>query len=180
MAEIICSSEELPPHVAMECGGEAGGIIGVAFLDNSVNFDGSPSEIESKAAWDALIAASPQLVQIIKNTRGEQPKAAKTETDGFGRKKTVVTGRTHTVTFEVLGVKENINFFNTANLRKDLKFAYVTNGDLLHYVDNVVSIDAGNVIDRDISSWEYFQVEVTWENILLPTVYDAPEDIFDE
>lgn len=178
MADLICSTEELPDFVAKDCGGDNAGIVAVAFLDNSVEFDGSPNEIEAEAAWTALLAASPKLVQVIKETRGEYAKPAITETEGFGRVSTVVTGRDHELTFEVLGIKENVNFFNIANSRRDLKFAFVTNGGLLHYVNNVVAVDAGMVVDRDIKAWEYFSVTVRWSSFLLPEVFDEPGDIF--
>lgn len=178
MAEIICSTEALPDFVALECGGDNAGVVAVAFIDDSVDFDGSPNEIEAESAWTALLAASPQLVQVIKNTRGEYAKPSITETEGFGRVSTVVTGRDHELTFEVLGIKNNVNFFNTANARRDLKFAFVTNGGLLHYVNKTVSIDAGMVVDRDIKAWEYFSVSVRWSSFTLPQVYDEPGDIF--
>lgn len=178
MADLICSTEELPSYVPLECGGDNAGIVAVGFLDDSVDFDGSPNEIESEAAWEALLAASPQLVQIIKDTRGEYPKPAVVETEGFGRVSTIATGRDHEVTFEVPGIKENVNFFKIANRRRDLKFVFVTNGGLLHYVNTKVRVDAAPVIDRDINGWEVWSVSVKWSNYDFPDVYDEPGDIF--
>lgn len=176
MADLICSTEALPDFVAKDCGGDEAGIVAVAFIDNSVAL--TPSTIVLEETWETLLAATPQLVQIIKETRGEYGKPSVTESEGFGRVSTVVTGRDHELTFEVLGIEDNVDFFDQANARKDLRIAFVTNGGLLHYVDKPISVDAGMVIDRDIKAWEYFSVTVKWNSFLLPKVYPEPGEIF--
>lgn len=179
MADLYCSVEDLPDYIAKDCGGDDAGIVAVAFLEPAVNFEGSPTLLSDAAYWQSLIDASPKQAHVIKETRGEYGKAAVTESEGFGRNSTVITGRDHELTFEVLGIKDNINFFNRINRRKDMKFAFVTNGDLIHYVEASVSIDAGIQIDRDIKAWEFFAVTVKWSDYNLPLVEDAPEGIFE-
>ena len=179
MADLYCTQEELPEFVAIDCGGDEAGIIGVGFLEPEVNFNGSPDQLSQAAFWQSLVDASPKQAYIIKNTRGEYPKAAVTESEGFGRKSTQVTGRDHEVTFEVPGIKDNVVFFNRINRRTDLLFSFVTNGDLVHFVKVPVSIDAGIQIDRDIKAWEFFAVTVKWSDFDLPIVEDAPDGIFD-
>ena len=180
MADLICSTDALPDYVAQDCGGDNGGVIAVFFHEPEVSFNGSPNQIEDPAAWTALTSASPQLLQIIKNTRGEMPKGSPVEGDGYGRVSTQVTGRSHSMTFSVLGVKENQLFFKRANRRRNLRFGFITNGNLLHYVgDRGVSIDAGPVVESDINSFERYDVTVTWDAFDFPEIYDAPEGIFD-
>lgn len=176
MAEICVPLTELPDYVAQECGGESGGIVAVAFLDSSVEL--SAVQIITDAAWTALTDAVPSLAWLIKETRGEYPKPSVEEGEGFGRIKTITTGRNHEVTIEALGIKDNRNFFDNLNQRSTLKFAFVTHGGLLHYVNQGVSIDAGMQIDRDINSWEFFPVTVRWSNKRLPLVYDEPPTVF--
>lgn len=180
MADLCEEIGDMPDYVVKDCGGDQGGIVAVAFIEPAVDFEigTSPEQIEIAATWTALIG-SPKQIHIITETRGEAPKAAVTEGEGFGRNKTVVTGRDHELTFEFLGIKENQELMKKLNRRKDLRFAYVTNGGLLHYVDTAVSIDAGPVIDRDINSWEYYAVTVKWDDFDFPQIFDEPEGIFE-
>ncbi len=179
MADLYCTVEDLPDHVVKECGGDYAGIVAVVFIEPEVDFalGTSPESIENAAIWEALI--DDKLAHRILETRGEYGKAAVTEAEGFGRTSSVVTGRDHELTFETLGIKENITLFNRLNRRKDLKFAFVTNGGLLHYIDAPVTIDAGLQLDRDIKAWEFFSVTLKWTDFNLPGIYTEPDGIFE-
>lgn len=174
MADIYCN-ESLPDFVQRDCGVDRAGIIGVSYIKNSYNFD----DLSDAAEWADIVSASPQLGWIIKQTRGEYAGGNAVEEEGFGKEATRYTGADHELTFEVEGIKENVNFFNKINGKKGYDFAWVTNGGLLMYVKNVVSFAKINNV-RDIKAGLFFQVTVKWQDLYLPTVKDAPVAIFED
>jgi hypothetical protein len=177
MADLCADIDDLEDHVVAECGGEASGIVAVAFLEPEVDIDGSPDP-STATFWNALTGSSPKQAHIIKRTRGEKPKSSKVESEGFGRQKTRVTGRDHSATFEVEGIKDNRNLFNKLNKRSDLRFAMVTNGGLVYTTEKPVTIDADIENARDIDGVAFFSVEVTWSDKELVRVFDEPTGIF--
>lgn len=177
MADLCADIDDLEDHVVAECGGENSGIVSTFFLEPEVNIDGSPDP-SNPEFWTSLTEASPKQVHIIKRTRGEKPKSSKVESEGFGRQKTRITGRDHTSTFEVEGIKANRNLFNKLNKRNDLRYGMVTNGGLVYITEKPVTIDADIDNARDIDGVAFFSVEITWSDKELVRVFDEPEGIF--
>jgi hypothetical protein len=174
MADLLCGTA-VPDFVAQDCGVEIGGIIGVALILESVEF----TDIENEAEWTAKKEASPQEVWILKDTRGEYPGGSPTEEEGFGKETVRVTGAEHEITVEVPGIKDNVDFFNKVNRSRRFKFAFVTAGDLLFYVQQPVIIYGKQNIPRDTKAGAFWMLTIKWQSLDNPAVYDAPVGIFE-
>jgi hypothetical protein len=174
MADLYCGTS-VPDYVANDCGVELGGVIGIALIDESVEF----TDITDESEWAAHITASPQLIWPLKKTRGEYPGGTPTEEEGFGKETTRVTGADHEATFEVEGTKANTAFWNNVNRKKNFKFAWATNGDNLVYINHPVTVFAKLVNPRDIKAGMFWQVSVKWQSVDVPSITDVPTGIFE-
>jgi hypothetical protein len=171
----LCTSP-LGNFTQKACGVDNAGIIGIGFTDPTLDF----TDISDDAEWSAAIAASPQQAWIITNTRGEYGGGSPTESEGFGRDATQVTGADHEASFEVEGVsQDNVTFFNTLNQNRKLYFHFVTASDVLHTTPVVASVYATLVVDRDIKGIEIWKVTVKWQSLENMTIDEAPIGIFE-
>lgn len=170
MASIFCDTET-PPFVQQDCGVEYAGIVAVMLIDPIV---GEPSDanIQSQTYWNSLLNASPPLAHLILETRGEYPRPTVTSEEGFGRKTKQNTGADHIVNWEVQGLEDNRNFFESVNV-KDWKTGFITNGDLMYYVDAPVTHDARISNGRDIKTGAFWAVEAAWTSFPNPRVVDV-------
>lgn len=175
---VFCD-ELTPDYVQSDCGVERGGVVAIVAIDASV---GTPSNanLVSASYWTNLVNQSPPLAHKILKVRGEYARPTVTSEEGFGRESKQNTGADHVVTFEVEGIIDNRDFWESVN-RKKWKFAFVTAGDLLHFVDLPVSIDTRMNIPRDIKGQEFWQGEASWSDFSNPRVVDVSAiSTFDE
>lgn len=175
---LFCN-EETPDYVQSDCGVERSGVVAGALIDASV---GTPSNanLASAAYWSNLFNQSPPLAHRILKMRGDYPRATVTSEEGFGRESKQNTGADHVVNFETEGILDNRDFWESVN-RKKWKFAFVTAGDLLHFVDLPVSVDGRINLPRDIKGQEFWQGEASWSDFSNPRVVDVSAiSTFDE
>lgn len=167
---VFCDSDT-PDYVQQDCGVERGGVVSVALIDTTV---GTPSnaDLVSAAYWTSLTSQSPPLAHILLKTRGEYPRPTVTSEEGFGRESKQNTGADHIVNFNIEGILDNRDFWESAN-RKKWKFAFVTAGDLLHYVDVPVTIDSRMDLKMDIKTGEFWSGEASWSDFSNPRVVDV-------
>lgn len=176
MADAFCSIE-IPDYVQKECGIERAGIVAIGLIDTDQN--PTNDNLSSKTYWTAQLAASPPTHFKILQTRGEYPGGSPTEEDGFGRESTQVTGADHEATVEVEGLLDNRDFWEGVN-RKKWKVAFVTNGDLIIYVDTPVTVYSKINNPRSIKSGAFWMVSFKWQSYDNPQVVEAPADIFED
>lgn len=167
---VFCDTNT-PEYVQQDCGVERSGVVAVALIDPDV---GTPSDanLASASYWSNLFNQSPALGFKILKTRGEYTRPTVTSEEGFGRESKQNTSADHTVTFEVEGIDDNRDFFESVN-RKKWKFAFVTAGDLLHYVDVPVTIDGRMNNPRDIKGSEFWMTEASWVDFSNPRIVDV-------
>lgn len=167
---VFCD-ELTPDYVQQDCGVERAGVVAVALIDVAV---GTPSNanLTNASYWSNLIAQSPPLAHKILKARGEYPRPTVTSEEGFGRESKQNTGADHVVNFEVEGILDNRDFWESVN-RKKWKFAFITAGDILHYVDVPVSVDARINNQKDIKGQEFWQVEASWSDFANPRTVDV-------
>lgn len=175
--DIWCLDEvDLVEYIAKECGVDRAGIIGASLVHPSI--DPTDENLSDKAWWETQAALSPPLVHIIKPTRGDYPGGTPTEEEGYGRETVGVTGADHVANIEAPGMKENRNFWEGKN-RKKWKLAFVTNGDLLYFVDRPVTIYATPSNPRDPKASAFWKITNKWQDFSNPRIVDMPEDIFE-
>lgn len=170
MADVFCSTD-VPDYVQTDCGIERAGIVAMVLIDTDV---GTPSDANLTTAsyWTSLTGQSPPLAYIIKKTRGEYPGGTPTEEEGFGREATRVTGADHESPIEVEGLLDNRDFWEGVN-RRNWKLGIVTNGDLLLYVDNPVTVYAKMNVPRDIKTGTFWMINIKWQEFSNPRVVDV-------
>lgn len=169
---VFCNTAT-PEYVQTECGVENSGVVFVGYIDRTV---GEPTDVQlaSAAYWNALAAQSPPLVFLIPKTRGEYNRPAVTASEGWGRESNENTSADHTLTFEHEGILANQAFYESVNTKK-WKMFFITAGDILHFVNEPVSIDGRMVIARDIKGEEVWSVEAKWATIKNPRVVDVDD-----
>lgn len=168
---VFCDTQT-PDFVQQACNTiERAGVVAVALIDRTVG-EPSNANLQSAAYWTALQNQSPQLAHILFFTRGEYTRPSDTSEEGFGRESKLITGAEHVVNFEVEGIEDNRAFFESVN-RKKWKFAFVTAGDILHYVEEPVSIIGRMNNPRDIKLSEFWMVEAAWAAMENPRVVDV-------
>lgn len=164
---VFCD-EDVPDYVQQDCGIERAGIVAVVLIDKDVSTP-SVSNLQDNAYWEGLVSTSPPDAYIILKTRGEYAPATNTEEEGFGRESVQVTGAEHEVAFEVEGLLDNRDFWEGVNRRK-WKFAMITNGDLLYFVDEPVTVTARINNPRDIKTGAFWMVSAKWQSYDNPVV----------
>jgi len=175
MADTTFCDSDQPDYVTRECGTDFAGIVGIGL----VPLDETPTdeELESETYWSDATAASPSIIHVIPNTRGEYPGGTPTEEEGFGTESTRVTGADHAATVEVEGLIENRDFWEGAN-RKRWKVALVTAGGLLYWITDPVSVYAKINNQRSTKGMAFWAIDLKWQNFSNPVVLNAPEGIF--
>lgn len=167
---IFCD-ELTPDFVQQECGVERAGIVAVVLISTAV---GTPSDanLASATYWNTLLNQSPPLAYRILKTRGEYPRPTVTSEEGFGRESKQNTGADHVINWEVEGIDDNREFFESAN-RKKWKAGYVTAADLLYFVDEPTSVDGRINNPKDIKAEAFWMVESAWTSFSNPRVIDV-------
>lgn len=161
------------------CDIEPGSIVAVAFIDEDVDFETTPSDIENATNWQNLDYDASTI--IFQEVRGSYPRHAATEVPGKGKQDVRVVGRKHTATFRVSSVKGNDNFWNTLNRSTNYKFAMVVGIDyqLMLYVPVTVSIDAAAIVQESLDSEVEWEVVVKWSSSDVPRTHTPPTGIFE-
>jgi hypothetical protein len=170
MADIFCDSNMADFQVKL-CGIDFAGVIAMALIDPSQS--PTDSDLQSTTWWTTALAASPQEVFLIKDTRGEMPAGSVTTQEGFGKEETQVTGAARTATVEFEGMKENYAAVEGAN-RRDWKMVFFTMADLLYYVDFPASFFATPIVGRDKKAGQFYQAQISWQDFSNPRVLDTP------
>lgn len=170
MPSVFCD-QSLPDWVQKECGTELGGIIAFVLIDK----DQSPSktDLETLSFWNTKVNASPAYYHVIKDTRGSYPGGTPVEEEGYGKTPTIRTGADHEANIEVRGVLSNRTFSAVANQTDKWNVAFVTNGEVGIYIEDV-SVYAKLIIDQNIKSTMRWGVNFKWSDDLSnPLVFDA-------
>lgn len=167
---VFCNTAT-PEYVQTDCGVENSGVVFVGYVDRTV---GTPSNanLASATYWNALTNQSPPLAYFIPKTRGEYARPTVTSAEGWGRESNENTSADHLLTFEHEGILANQAFYESVN-RKKWKMFFITAGNLLHYIDEPVSIDGRMVNARDIKGEEIWGVEAKWATMSNPRVVDV-------
>lgn len=174
--DVFCVDDEIAEYVAKQCGIDRAGIIAFALLDPSLN--PTNENLSDDAWWTGTVLTSPPQGYVIKPARGEYNGGTPTEEEGFGRASTIVTGAEHALDIESQGMKENRDFYEFVNRRK-WKLAFVTNGDLLYFVNTPVTVYATPTNPRDPKSSAFWKVNGKWQDFSNPVIVDMPADIFE-
>lgn len=168
---VFCDTQT-PDFVQQACNTiERSGVVAVALIDRTVG-EPSNANLLNAAYWTSLTNQSPPLAHIISYTRGDYTRPSDTTEEGYGRESEQTTGADHVVNFEVEGIEDNRAFFESVN-RKKWKFAFITAGDKLHYVDAPVSIIGRMNNPRDIKASEFWMVRAAWAAMENPRVVDV-------
>lgn len=184
--DLFCETDA-PDYIQAECGIESGGIIAVGLIKPGTDIGDTDEEIAAflldEANWTAGIAASPQTMWRILDTRGSKAAATFTEEEGFGLIPTEVTGADETFTFESLNVYDNRDFVAGVNKRRKWNVVFVTaarrdDGYVAHYQENV-NLRGSLLIDQSTRSrqrWSWEARASTDTTPALPIV--VPASIF--
>lgn len=170
MPSVFCE-QNLPDWVQKECGTELGGIIAFALIDK----DQAPSktDLETLSFWNTKVNASPAFYHIIKDTRGSYPGGTPVEEEGYGKTPTIRTGADHEANLEVRGVLLNRSFAAVANQTDKWNVAFVTNGEIGIYIEDV-SVYAKLIVDQNIKSTTRWGFNFKWSDDLSnPLIFDA-------
>lgn len=183
-SDIFCD-ETMPDYVQQGCGVETGGIPFVAFIDGSVEIDelDVTATLESEAFWTGNINTSPSNRFVILKTRGSKAAGTPSEEDGFGFNVVERTGDDKELVFEALGVRDNRNFWATANKKNDWQIVYGTtttdeNGDYLAFYAKNVSIYADEMIEQNLKTRIRYSVSAKWSTDLTPSLpFNFPKEV---
>lgn len=175
MADTTFCDSSVPDYVARECGTDYAGIVGIGLIDTGE--DPSDANLELDTYWTNGEAASPQVIYVIRNTRGEYTNATPTEEEGFGLENVRVTGADHDATVEVEGLLENRDFWEGVNRRR-WKVALVTAGGLLYWINTPCSVYAKINNQRSIKGMAFWSIAIKWQSYSNPEVLTAPEGVF--
>lgn len=160
-----------PEYVQTECGVENSGIVFVGLVDQIVG-EPTDAQLASQTYWNTLAQQSPPLAFLIPKTRGEYNRPAVTSSEGWGRESNENTSADHTLTYEHEGILANRAFYESVN-RKKWKLFFITAGNILHFVNEPVSVDGRMVVARDIKGEEIWAAEAKWATISNPRVVDV-------
>ena len=167
---VFCS-QTLPDFVQRECGTELGGIIAFALIDRDL----APSltDLSTLSYWTQKIAASPQKIWPVTDTRGSYPGGTPVEEEGYGKVVSIRTGADHEANIEVRGIESNRSFSAVVNQTDKWNVAFITNGGLGLYVEDV-AVFMKVVIDQNIKSTVRWGVNFKWaDDMSNPVVFDA-------
>lgn len=165
----------VPDYIEPDCQAfEGGRIVAIAFIDEDKTF----TDITDPAEWADLIYDTDILIH--KKVNGSMSPASAVNVEGKGAQQEKSVGRDHTVVVRVPGIKGNNEYWDALNRSTNYKFAFVTGKDyqLLHYVDSIVNIDAGEEIQTSLSSEVDWVVNITWSDNDLPDTSDVPAGVF--
>ena len=166
----------IPDYIEVDCQAiEFGRIVAIAFCDEDVVF----TDITDPAEWTGLTYATDIIIH--QQCSGSMSPASPVTIDGKGAQATRGVGRDHTATVRIAGIKGNSGHWDALNRSNNYKFAFVTGKDydLLHYVDSIVNINAGEDVQAPLSSEIDWVVTITWSDNDLPTTTDVPAGIFE-
>lgn len=178
---------DAPDYQQAECGIESGGIIAVGLIKPGTDIGDTDAEkaayLLDEQNWLDGIAASPQTMWRILDTRGSKGAATFTEEEGFGLIPTEVTGADETWPFESLNVFDNRDFVAAVNKRRKWNAVFVTaakrdDGYVAHYQENV-NFRGSLLIDQSTRSrqrWSWEARASTDTTPALPIV--VPASIF--
>jgi hypothetical protein len=175
MADTTFCDSNVPDYVTRECGTDYAGIVGIGLI--AVSESPTQEELELDTYWTEGEVASPQVLYVIRNTRGEYTGGTPTEEEGFGLESVRTTGADHASKFEVEGLIENRDFWEGVNLRR-WKVALITAGGLMYYIDKPANIYAKINNQRSIKGMAFWDVDVKWSDYSNPFVYTAPVGVF--
>lgn len=175
---VFCD-ENTPDFVQQDCGVERAGVVAVVLIDSTV---GTPSDADltSDTYWDNLTSQSPPLAHVILKTRGDYPRPTVTSEEGFGRESKQNTSADHIVNWEVEGIEDNRDFFESVN-KKKWKFGFVNAANLLHFFNEPATIDGRITNPRDIKAGAFWGVETAVTDFANPRVVSVADlDTFQE
>jgi hypothetical protein len=170
-ADIFCDSD-MEDFQVKACGIDFAGVIALGLIDPDLS--PTDSELQSSTWWETMLVGSPQMVYLIRNTRGEIPAGSVTTGEGFGKEDLQVTGAARTATIEYEGMKENWDATEGAN-RRDWKMVFFTMANLMYYVNFSASFFATPVVGRDKKVGQFYQAQITWQDFSNPKVLDSPD-----
>jgi len=172
-ADIFCNSS-MADFAIKECGIDFAGVIALGLIDPDHPF--TEANLLSLTWWTAALAASPQEVFMILNTRGEVPAASPTTSEGFGRQDLQVTGASRTATIEYENMIDNYAATEGANRRK-WKVVLFTNADIMYLVNEPVTFFGSPVIGRDKKAGQFYSATLTWDNFGNPKPLVTPANL---
>ncbi len=176
MAELFCGVDD-STFTQKDCGVDFGGVVAVAFIDIDTPSP-STADLESTAFWTDKTATSPPTVFLVLETRGSVPPATPTEIEGLGKSGPQVTGADQTCNFKVEDLIANRDFWEDKNRRK-YKFAYVTSGDILGYIDDVVTCYGRPEVQEDIKTMALWVIDIKWSSLSNAFFVNKPANVFD-
>lgn len=171
MSTSVFCSQTLPDFVQRECGTELGGIIALALIDRDL----SPSltDLNTLSFWTQKIAASPQKIWPITDTRGSYPGGTPVEEDGYGKVVKIRTGADHEANLEVRGIQGNRDFAAIVNQTDKWNIALILNGGIGLYAEDVAAF-MKIVVDQGIKSTARWGINLKWaDDMSNPVVFDA-------
>jgi hypothetical protein len=171
MATSVFCSQDAPDFVQLECGRELGGFTSFVLIDK----DESPSltDLQTLSYWTAKVNASPSNFRVVNDTRGSYAGGTPVEEEGYGKNSTIRTGADHEANAEVQGVLANRTFTAVVNQTDKWNVAFITNGEIGLYVEDV-SVYAKIVVDQNIKSTMRLMFNFKWSDDLSnPLTFDA-------
>jgi hypothetical protein len=169
-ADIFCDSN-MADFQTKACGIDFAGVIALGLIDPALVYN--ESNLLSASWWEAALAASPQEVFMILNTRGEMPAGTVVTAEGFGRQDLQVTGASRTATVEFENMIDNYAAVEGANRRKWFVVLF-TNADIMYHVNEPVTFFASPVVGRDKKAGQFYSAALTWDNFGNPKPLVTP------
>lgn len=171
MPTSVFCAQDLPDFVQRECGVELGGLTAFALIQR----DQAPTETDlyTLSWWQQKLAASPQKVWVITDTRGSYSGGTPVEEEGYGKVPTIRTGADHEANLEVRGIYGNRNFSAIVNQTAKWNAFLVTNGELGLYIEDV-SAYMKLIVDQGIKTTARWGINLKWsDDMSNPLVVDA-------
>jgi hypothetical protein len=151
---------------------EHGRVRGVAFVRYSFDFIDPTDRNE----WLSAMASGDVIV--VPMVRGVYDGGSPVLADGFGYKTKELIGFNNKLNYLDPIYQLNRDFYNTLMQQQGAwKFAFVTETQV-HLIDVPVTISPLNPITEELSSTVSWSIDVEWGDIVLPRIYDKPQEIF--
>jgi hypothetical protein len=150
---------------------EAGRVRGVAFIRYSFDF------IDPTDRNEWLTGMANGDIIVVPLVRGTYDGGAPVTADGFGYKTKELIGFNNKLTYVDPIYKLNRDFYNLIMMSGEWKFAFTT-ATQVHLVAVPVTVSPLNPITDALGSSVVWSVDVEWGDIVLPEIYDKPEQIF--
>jgi hypothetical protein len=170
LADIFCDSS-MEDFQTKACGIDFAGVIALGLIDPDLVY--TEADLLSSTWWTAALAASPQQVFMIFNTRGEIPKGTPTTAEGFGRQDLQVTGASRTAVIEYENMIDNYAATEGANRRK-WNVVLFTNADIMYHVNEPITFFGTPVVGRDKKAGQFYSADLTWDNFSNPKPLVTP------